>query len=379
MPVIGISGSYGGLNLGDEAILTCAIQELRAAVPDVELVVFSRNAPHTEEHHAADRVVAVREAARDEIVPEIRSLDLLLLGGGGLLYDKEAHTYLREIEVAHELGVRTATYAIGAGPLETPEARGVVARVLNGMGAITVRETRAKRLLEEVGVKREIVVTADPALLLTPKPFTATMLKREGIRKERHLVGMSVREVGPAAPNLSEVAYHTLVANAADFIADRLDADLLFVPMERGDIRESHAVIAQMAEAERASVLKGEYGPQEALGLMEHLDMVVGMRLHFLIFGAIARVPFIPLPYAEKVSGFLEDVGLPARTLQEVHAGPLLASIDRCWDERRQVRETLDQQMPALQDRARETTRIVARALTGEVSQGDAGPTEKVG
>lgn len=379
MPVIGISGSYGGLNLGDEAILTCAIQELRAAVPDVELVVFSRNAPHTEEHHAADRVVAVREAARDEIVPEIRSLDLLLLGGGGLLYDKEAHTYLREIEVAHELGVRTATYAIGAGPLETPEARRVVARVLNGMDAITVRETRAKRLLEEVGVKREIVVTADPALLLTPKPFTATMLKREGIRKERHLVGMSVREVGPAAPNLSEVAYHTLVANAADFIADRLDADLLFVPMERGDIRESHAVIAQMAEAERASVLKGEYGPQEALGLMEHLDMVVGMRLHFLIFGAIARVPFIPLPYAEKVSGFLEDVGLPARTLQEVHAGPLLASIDRCWDERRQVRETLDQQMPALQDRARETTRIVARALTGEVSQGDAGPTEKVG
>lgn len=363
MPVIGISGSYGGLNLGDEAILTCAIQELRAAAADVELVVFSRNAEHTGQHHAADRVVAVREAGRDEIAPKLQRLDLLLLGGGGLLYDKEALTYLREVEIAHELGVRTATYAIGAGPLETPEARKLVARVLNRMEGITVREARAKRLLEEVGVKREILVTADPAVLLTPKPFTAAMLKQEAIRKDRHLVGMSVREVGPAAPNLGEVGYHNLLADAADFIADRLDANVLFVPMERGDIRESHAVIAQMAEAERAFVLKGEYDPREILGLMEHLDMVVGMRLHFLLFAAIARVPFIPLPYAEKVSGFLEDVGVPSRTLEEVHAGPLLASIDRCWDERDEMRRTLDSQMPALQDRAREATRLVLAVL----------------
>lgn len=82
MPVIGISGSYGGLNLGDEAIPTCALRELRQAAPDAELVVFSRNAEHTEAQQAADRVVAVREAGRDEIGPEIQRLDLLLLGGG---------------------------------------------------------------------------------------------------------------------------------------------------------------------------------------------------------------------------------------------------------------------------------------------------------
>jgi polysaccharide pyruvyl transferase CsaB len=366
MAVIGISGSYGGLNLGDEAILTCALPALRQAAPDVELVVFSRNAEHTAAHQTADRVVAVRDAHRDEIGPEIQRLDLLLLGGGGLLYDKEAHTYLREVEIAHEVGVRTATFAISAGPLESPEARRLVARVLNRMNAITVRDALAKRLLEEVGVKREIVVTADPALLLEPQPFTEAMLKAEGVRTGRRLVGVSVREVGPAAPNLGDVAYHTLLANAADFVADRLDTDLLFVPMERGDIRESHAVIAQMAEAERAFVLKGEYGPAEILGLMQHLDLVVAMRLHCLIFAAIARVPFIPLPYADKVAGFLGDVGLPTRTLEEVHAGPLLASIDRCWDERRQVRETLDAHVPALQARARETARIVLRALTAE-------------
>jgi polysaccharide pyruvyl transferase WcaK-like protein len=245
------------------------------------------------------------------------------------------------------------------------------------MNAVTVRDALAKRLLEEVGVKREIVVTSDPALLLDAKPFDEAMLKAEGVPTDRRLVGISVREVGPAAPNLGTVEYHTLLANAADFVADRLDANLLFIPMERGDIRESHAVIARMAEAERASVLKGEYGPEEILGLMQHLAMVVAMRLHCLIFASIARVPFIPLPYSDKVSGFLADVGLPARTLEEVHAGPLLASIDRCWDERRQVVETLDAHVPSLQARARETAPITVSVPTrdSEAERGPDGPS----
>ena len=37
-------------------------------------------------------------------------------------------------------------------------------------------------------------------------------------------------------------------ANAADFMVDRFDADIVFVPMERSvlDSQHSHAVIAQM-------------------------------------------------------------------------------------------------------------------------------------
>ncbi len=359
MPVIAISGSYGGLNLGDEAILTCMLQELRAGVPGAEIVVFSRDAAHTTRHHRAERVVPVRELTREQVTPHIPRLDLLLLGGGGILYDREARVYLREVQIAQELGVRTATYAVSAGPLETGEARQAVAETLNKMDAVTVREARAKRLLEEIGVTRDIVVTADPAVLLTPEPFTEGMLEREGVRKRRHLVGMSVREVGPAAPKLGEIAYHQLLATAADFVVDRLDADVLFVPLERGDIRESHAVIGRMAAAERASVLRGTSTLRQLLGLMEHLDAMVAMRLHCLIFAAIARIPFIALPYADKVGGFLEEVGLPARTLDETHPGPLLASIDRSWDERARLKAALDERLPALQQRARETTRIV--------------------
>lgn len=39
---VGISGSYGGMNLGDEAILQCIITQLRGSLP-VEITVFSQD------------------------------------------------------------------------------------------------------------------------------------------------------------------------------------------------------------------------------------------------------------------------------------------------------------------------------------------------
>ena len=365
MTTIGISGSYGGLNVGDEAILTCIITELARLVPDVEVVVFSRNPEHTEKHHDVDESIAVREATRDEVIPEVERLDLLLLGGGGILYDDEVHRYVREVRLAQERDIPTMAYAIGAGPLRGREERAVVRDALDGMDAVTVRDTETKRLLEEVGVAREVRVTADPALLLEPASFTDEMLEREGVTKERPLVGVSVREPGGAAPGLEHSPYHVILADAADFIIDRFAADVVFVPMERADVGHAHRVMAEMGEPARASLLDNRYGPRQILGLMDHFEMAVGMRLHFLIFAALAAVPLLALPYASKVVGLFEALDLPSPSRMQRHAGPLLASLDRLWDGRDELRKVLAERVPDLQERARETAAIAVGLLEG--------------
>lgn len=367
--VVGLVGSYGGLNAGDEAILTVAIAQLRAAVAGVEIVVFSRNCTHTERHHDVERVVAAREAVREDLLAEIERLDLMLLGGGGILYDREAEFYLRLVRLAQEVGVATATYAIGAGPLERPADRESVAAVLNEMELISVRETAAKRLLEEIGVERDITVTADPALLLEPEPFTQRMLEREGLSDGQRLIGMSVREAGRAMSETPTSEYHALLANAADFMIDRFEAQVVFVPLERKDIREAHRVMGRMAAPEHAWVLKRSYGPRELRGLMERLELAVGMRLHFLVFATTAGVPVAALPYATKVRDFLESLGIRSPDPERAgHAGALLAHIDRLWDRRDEQVTHIDESLSPLRDAARENVRLIVDLLESRAS-----------
>jgi len=361
---VGISGSYGGLNLGDEAILEGMLAQLRASLP-VEVTVFSRNPDDTRNRHAVERAVPVRDMSRDEIRQELARLDLFVLGGGGILFDAEVGIYLREVMLAHELGVPVLVYAISAGPLDRPESGAAVKDALNQAAMVSVRDRGSKHLLESLGVQQEIHVTADPALLLEPRPLPEGSLEREGI--ERHgtwLIGVSVREPGVAAPDLDTDHYHALLANAGDYLVERFDADLVFVPMEsRQDLQHSHAVVSKMANPQRAHVLKGTYTAGEMLALIERFDFAVGMRLHFLIFAALQRVPFVALPYGGKVDGLLEELQMPMPRVQGINTGQLIAHLDRSLDFRHDLKQRIGEHLPALIERAKVTNRLAVQLL----------------
>ncbi len=367
---VGISGSYGGLNLGDEAILHSIIGQLRNSV-DVEITVFSRNAQDTNVRHNVEKVVEVRNFTKVEITTDVRDLDLFILGGGGIFYDKEVDIYLRELEIAVDNNISSMVYAVGAGPLNNINSRKKVKEALNKVEIITVREREAKKLFEHIGVTNQILVTADPAFLLNSESLPVGTLKFEAMRKERVLIGMSVREPGPAAPDIDPNFYHDLLANAADFVISRLDADVLFVPMERKifDTQHSHAVIGKMLQPQHASVMKGEYSAGQLLTFMKNFDFTIGMRLHFLIFSALQGVPFVALPYASKVSGLLDNLQIPMPPLNQVSSGLVDAHIDKAWDERSSTKARMAQLLPNLKSLAAENNRLAVDLLTGKRSE----------
>jgi polysaccharide pyruvyl transferase CsaB len=359
-PRIGITGSYGGLNLGDEAILEAILRPLREDM-NAQAVVFSRNVKDTKRRHQVD-AVPVRSLTRDESREAVRGLDLLVFGGGGILYDEEAQVYLREANLAHELKVPVMAYGLSAGPLVKPHNRDAVRESLNRCAAITVRDRRGQRLLQDLGVEVPVRVTADPALLLQPQPFPEELWQREGLERAERLVAFSVREPGPAAPDLDIEHYHALVANAADFVVDRLDAEVVFVPMERArvDVQHGHAVAGKMQHAARTTVLKGEYTSGQMLALFTRFEFAIGMRLHFLMFAARQGVPFVSLPYASKVEGFIEELEMPAPpVLSDLNTGTLLAHIDRSWDSRAGLRARIAERLPNLQARALENETVL--------------------
>ncbi|RPI46041.1 MAG: polysaccharide pyruvyl transferase [Bacteroidetes bacterium] len=357
---IGISGSYGGLNLGDEAILQSIIMKLEEDL-DASIRVFSRNPEDTLERHRVDRAIDVRRLSVKEILPEIEELDLFILGGGGILYDSEINHYLREVKLARDRGIPVMLYGIGAGPLRKSSSQKLLRDSLGENTVITVRDRNSQKVLEGLGIETEIHVTADPALLLPSENLENEVPEIVHMDKKRKIVGFSVREPGGAAPGINEDVYHDILANAADYIIDRLDADILFIPMEsnKRDQQHSHAVISLMQKPQHATVLKGKYTPGQLLSIMDRFSFAVGMRLHFLILAALKSIPLVGLPYSPKVEHFLEELGLVIPPMRLVNSGRLIAYIDSFWDKKAEIRRTIKKKIPELQARAGENHRIL--------------------
>jgi polysaccharide pyruvyl transferase CsaB len=350
------------MNLGDEAILEGILGQLRASV-SADITVFGRNPDDTLARHGVERAVAVRSLTRKDSIHEIRDLDLFILGGGGILFERDVDAYLREVLIAHELGVPVMVYAISAGPLVTTASRRAVRDALNAAALITVRDSLGHRLLEDVGVTQDIHLTADPAFLLDPETLPIEALHAEGVDFDRHLVGFSVREPGPAAPDIDPDEYYALLANAADYVVERYDANVVFIAMEKTDVQHSHAVVAHMQNAERAEVLRRSYSPRQVLDLVGRFDFAIGMRLHFMIFAALRGVPFVPLPYASKVTGLLDDLQMETPPLGAVGIGQLIARVDRGWDTRDELRAKINERIVGLKHRSLQNNALMLQLL----------------
>ncbi|HEX5324797.1 MAG TPA: polysaccharide pyruvyl transferase CsaB, partial [Capsulimonadaceae bacterium] len=172
MKRIVLSGYYGFQNAGDEAVLAGLIMALRAARPEneLEITALSIDPARTKLEHGIN---ALHRYRTGQVLRAIGRADLVLSGGGSLLQDStSAHSifyYLAIIRLAQMMGKKTMFIAQGIGPLIRKRSRKLTASVANRCSAITVRDNASCELLREIGVKRPITVTADPALLLEPE------------------------------------------------------------------------------------------------------------------------------------------------------------------------------------------------------------------
>ena len=63
------------------------------------------------------------------------------------------------------------------------------------------------------------------------------------------------------------------------------------------------------------------------------------------------------------MTGFVEELGAEPPPFEGLNAGRLIALIDRAWDERDRIRETIARTLPSLQARARENNAIAVELL----------------
>jgi len=325
---IGIVGNYGNDNNGDESILFGILQQVKNvfSVTNEDITVFSNNTQQTSERYGVNsyplyykksNLVKTFIHTYKNNKPYASTFDLLIIGGGGILMDfyrREAHLFVTYAMMAKQSNVPYIIYGCGAGPLDTILGRISIRMMSRYAENISVRDPDSKKLLQKIGVKKDIQVIGDPAFTLKDT--------REVYEKKPLNIGVSAVPYYNANywPEGNIEKYDTYITSMAknldNVIAEQNVNITFFATKFPQDVTVTKDIQKKMLHHERTIIIDENLVPGRILEVTSKLDIVIGTRLHSLILATNSETPVIAISYHRKVQDFMSFVGASDRCLQ---------------------------------------------------------------
>lgn len=328
------------------------LAELRARRPDEQLTVLSADPAGTRALHNVEAWPRSPAA----VWRALKHARLLISGGGSLIQDvtsaRSAVYYLGVIAAASVRRVPTAVVGQGIGPIRRPWVRALTRWTLNRTQAISLRDAESAQTLAALGVIRPVHLGADLAVLMAPAPpeRVAEVLTRLGLDAAPARVGIAVRPWAGLNP--------LAIGREIKQFAEPRKAAVVVFPFDR--VRD-RTVSEAVASASGGHLVEATT-PQDLLGLVGAMDLVIGVRLHALVFAASQGVPALGLIYDPKVSAFAKQQGLPALPAG-APAAAFQEALTVAWEGRADLRTGLAAVRPALRHAASEAVGVTADLL----------------
>lgn len=350
--------------MGDEAILISLVEQLRKLDPIADITVLSQR---PEETSRLLCVNAVNRRAFLKVIKEIKATDVLINGGGSLFQDATSSRsllyYVAQMRLARLYGKKTASISCGVGPVNRWFNRRLVRREIERSAFTTLREPESFEFLKSIGLDcdnmkkhgSEIAVTADLAVGLGRQdPSRGKEILGEFFKLDRPIVAMALR-AKDFRPSLENSAYSISELKKAANALIKKGYDILFMPFFRGEDNALSDYLCEFEQSKNAIFLNDRYSVIDYISILGSCKMLVGTRLHSLIFATMAATPFIGISYDPKVDAFLHLIKKePLFDSKSFSAERLLDSIDAVYlnyeSEKQKVIELREEQENLLKE-----------------------------
>lgn len=377
MKKIVIHGCTGLKNSGDEAILQTIIQQYGA---EYDLTVISRDVAYTSRMHSGVRVIPDETNACREA---IRQCDLFLLGGGGLLQDEttifNVSVWLKYLKYAIKQGKKVCIYANSIGPVKWNYNRYLVKKYLKRADLITLRDRESAQLLKELGIERQVHVTADPVFSLQ---WQDAQVQRT---EESEYVCIAIRhwfDIIPFIPvkicnklglrsRKNQQRYDRYVQTMADvteYINKELGCDVVFTTFLYGrDDRVAEDILARVRHSERHNtILTDEYlTPENILRVLTGACFLIGMRLHSVIYAMRTHTPMVIIDYSAKVRSMakLNHLSEYCVDVNTMNAEAVIDAIQRVSEQKEAFEKTLKTQEKQMQEQEKKNKELLQKLM----------------
>lgn len=362
---IGIVGNYGNNNNGDEAILAGIIEQVTEHhnISAKDIIVFSNNPPQTSNRFGvkAAPLYYKRSSATLTFIQtikknssHIKELDLLIVGGGGILMD----FYNREAQLFGSYGIMARwgkvpyiVYGCGAGPITSTVGKLFIRYLVSGARSASVRDPKSRALLKKIGIRKDIEVIGDPS-------FALSSVTKEKSQDRIRKIGVTVVPYYNLAywPEADDIKYEKYIQGMAENLDGLLRAKdveiTLFSTKFPHDVDVTIDVYNRMTEQNRVIVNKDHLTPSELIEISSEQDMIIGTRLHSIYLAVNAETPIMAISYHHKVADFMEMIDKSERTTRIDDLINRNTSI-------LQIVEQMDSEWPQQLEEAKSLTRLM--------------------
>jgi polysaccharide pyruvyl transferase CsaB len=309
-----ICGNYGVGNLGDEAILRALIQKWEETF---EITVMSANPEKTEAKFNVKAIHKYPSGIRThfqriftsegrkrgkETVKAMRNSDRFILGGGTLLTDepwKSMFVWGAQVKLAQKERKKIEIYSNGIGPFRKQWSRRWAKKILSKASKISVRDERSSEWVQRL-------IGECPTLIKDPVLGMKILNKKEVKNIDKKAAIFAIRYW---TNNMNKI--ERTIKDFIQFLWLEKGVKSVLVPFEKGNKKDAEIVnkiIEQLPAGYGARIWDDYQDEATIINAISQSHLVVGMRLHSLIFSHITNTPFIGISYMEKVKALGEEL-----------------------------------------------------------------------
>jgi polysaccharide pyruvyl transferase CsaB len=374
---IAISGGDSWVNSGDQAILSGTLQLFSELESDIEITIISGDKQKSIEQFPCYKVVDRKNII--QLIKAIKSVDILLWGGGHLLQNTSSQLFLVYqfflISIGIILKKKVIAFCIGAEKINGRFWRWLSKQVLNKFDLISVRDDYSLEVVKSMNLDVPILLSADPAVILEPD---LARDKNNAILPKKPYMIFSLRKWFDYRSSVLPVKFQRrfskgesdrfllllkVFTQICDWITGQHGMNIYFIPMYIENEQNDNVVASQirngMLNKERAYIIDQQLSPKELLDLIKDAEILVGMRMHSTILGACASVPIVGLYYQQKGRTFFEALGLDDLMIdiEQVSFENLSSMIAGVLSDRDKIIHRLQDNLPLQRNKVRETVK----------------------
>ena len=270
--------------------------------------------------HINSKDIQVSFIAQQQQFAEIPDTDILIIGGGGLIYDYDINNvinYCKTIKFAHDYRVPVFFMGMGVQHVFSDEAKEMYRDALQYVKAIAVRgEEDARYIREELGYSSDLLITSRDLVFLYDDIAQPGNPLRAGGGSGKPVLALSLADwrLGENYSNIhgdlaeEYTAYRQYINSALPKLTDVFDVKIVC------QASEDQAICRELADSISGEVI--EFPSIETspgiIELYRSVDYVITNRYHGLIAAIIADTPVIATSFSTHKSERLIKDSFPS-------------------------------------------------------------------